>query len=321
MTISYKEAIKAKDGLEEKILDDPNVVSIGVVEERDNLGQSTGDFAVQVGVNSLDVYKQSLTRGDSIIPHEYLLKSDDGTQTEKHVHVTVIKQGKIEALLSNDIPSAIDNLNFKGSSTGLTTRLRPSPCGVGVGHSTVSAGTFGLLRNYTKGTNVGKSFILSNNHVLGNSNSENIGDTVLFAGSESATFHNPLRKVLESLSKSHTLSYPSRKTHTFEQDFPLRIIRRPYSAHTYAAGMKTPTVDASKAKSMVGLLLFGLGLCATTRRPNRLLLAVSNQLLGVAEKSNTKYGRIMPNSLFFNSRRVINPRVVSNDASVAYCKK
>lgn len=97
MGISYEEAIKAQEGLEEKILIDPNVVSIGVVEERDHHGQSTGDFTVQVGVISLEVYKQSIKHGDSIIPHEYLIQSEDGTQTEKHVHVTVIKEGKIKA--------------------------------------------------------------------------------------------------------------------------------------------------------------------------------------------------------------------------------
>lgn len=53
----------------------------------------------------------------------------------------------------------------------------PAPLGVSIGHPDITAGTLGAL--VTDGTNV---FILSNNHVLANSNDASIGDSSLQPG-------------------------------------------------------------------------------------------------------------------------------------------
>ena len=50
MTISYEEAVKAQAQIEDKLLADPNVVSIGVIEATDSLGRQTGNHLIQVGV-------------------------------------------------------------------------------------------------------------------------------------------------------------------------------------------------------------------------------------------------------------------------------
>ena len=58
-----------------------------------------------------------------------------------------------------------------------TARLRPAPGGVSIGHTNVTAGTLGCLVQQE-----GKVYILSNNHVLANSNEAEIGDSILQPG-------------------------------------------------------------------------------------------------------------------------------------------
>jgi len=58
-----------------------------------------------------------------------------------------------------------------------TGRFRPAPGGVSIGHRDITAGTLGCL--VRKG---GDTFILSNNHVLANSNDAAIGDPILQPG-------------------------------------------------------------------------------------------------------------------------------------------
>jgi hypothetical protein len=60
---------------------------------------------------------------------------------------------------------------------GHTGRIRPAPGGVSLGHRDITAGTLGCL--VTKG---GETFILSNNHVLANSNEAVLGDPILQPG-------------------------------------------------------------------------------------------------------------------------------------------
>ena len=86
------------------------------------------------------------------------------------------------------IPSELDGVPVAAEVTGLfvvergdvdrEARARPAPIGFSVGHPNVTAGTLGA--RVTDGTNV---YILSNNHVLANSNEASIGDPTLQPGS------------------------------------------------------------------------------------------------------------------------------------------
>jgi hypothetical protein len=58
-----------------------------------------------------------------------------------------------------------------------TDRFRPAPGGVSVGHVAITAGTLGCWV-----TKNGQKVILSNNHVLANSNDAEIGDSILQPG-------------------------------------------------------------------------------------------------------------------------------------------
>jgi hypothetical protein len=83
------------------------------------------------------------------------------------------------------VPSAIDGIPVTTEVTGLlialtdpTTKQRPAPLGFSVGHPAITAGTLGA--RVVDAT--GNVYILSNNHVLANSNAASIGDATLQPG-------------------------------------------------------------------------------------------------------------------------------------------
>lgn len=61
-------------------------------------------------------------------------------------------------------------------------RERPAPCGISVGHVKITAGTFGALARGRSGERVNRLLMLSNNHVLANSNAATAGDGILQPG-------------------------------------------------------------------------------------------------------------------------------------------
>jgi hypothetical protein len=83
------------------------------------------------------------------------------------------------------LPFEVDNVKIKPKTTGMfkvfadpTARFdRPVPIGVSVGHPDITAGTIGC--RVTDGTNF---YLLSNNHVLANSNLATKGDPILQPG-------------------------------------------------------------------------------------------------------------------------------------------
>ena len=82
------------------------------------------------------------------------------------------------------VPTRIDGVPTDVVETGRlhaiqlrTDRHRPAPGGVSIGHRDITAGTLGCLV-----TRDGERLILSNNHVLANSNDAEIGDPILQPG-------------------------------------------------------------------------------------------------------------------------------------------
>ncbi len=136
-----------KDANEEKLLPLPNVVGVGI-GYKEKSGKQTSEVCVKVYVES-KVDKQKLSPTE-IIPPAY-----DKVKTDVH------EVGRINAL------------KFK-------SKIRPSTPGYSIGHYKVTAGTFGcLVRDVCSPCRV---HILSNNHVLANSNASRIGDPILQPG-------------------------------------------------------------------------------------------------------------------------------------------
>lgn len=187
---TYEDAVKAQAELEDQILADPNVVSVGVIAETNEQGEKTGSYIIKVGVISQEDYQNSLAHGESLIPREYKLHQGKDSQQSKSVRVQVVKTGEIKALSTTtdskkkDFPSAIDDLPTTSSQalSGHTSRQRPAPGGYSIGHSIVTAGTLGLLLEYESGPNKGKAYLLSNSHVIAANNLAYVGDSITQPG-------------------------------------------------------------------------------------------------------------------------------------------
>ncbi len=94
------------------------------------------------------------------------------------------KQAKDNLLESEQIPASIQDIPTDVRVTGPIHALqdpkrkfRPAPGGVSIGHVDVTAGTLGCWVKKN-----GKYYILSNNHVLANSNLASKGDSILQPG-------------------------------------------------------------------------------------------------------------------------------------------
>lgn len=138
-------AKQAKDRNISALLSKMRVVSVGIGHKYTK-GERVGDeMCVVVGVTHK-------------IEPEHIQAEDLIPQTVGGVVTDVVEIGKIKAL-------------------GRTDRVRPAMGGVSIGHPEITAGTFGCV--VYRG---GEQLILSNNHVLANSNDALAGDPILQPG-------------------------------------------------------------------------------------------------------------------------------------------
>ena len=141
------EAMRAKEAHKEEIMGKPNVVGVGagykVVD-----GQMTDNVAVVVLVRE-KIASEGLPPG-AVVPERV-----DGVETD------VIAVGELRPMQAR------------------TGRWRPAPGGVSIGHYQISAGTFGAV---VRDRASGERLILSNNHVLANSNDAQLGDPIIQPG-------------------------------------------------------------------------------------------------------------------------------------------
>lgn len=129
------------------IMSKPNVVGVGVGEKISE-GRKTGEISVVVLVRQ-KLPPAGLTK-EALLPKEL-----NGVKTD------VIEVGDVRALQAR------------------TDRWRPAPGGVSIGHYQITAGTLGCV---VRDRADGRRLILSNNHVLANSNDAQPGDAILQPG-------------------------------------------------------------------------------------------------------------------------------------------
>jgi hypothetical protein len=144
---AYEELKQVKEGHKQNLLGLPNVVGVGV-GYKESRGTKTDEMCVVVLV-SRKLPRAALTAQD-LVP-----KDMAGARTD------VLEVGELRALQAR------------------TDRWRPAPPGVSIGHYQITAGTFGAV---VRDRATGARLILSNNHVLANSNNANPGDPVLQPG-------------------------------------------------------------------------------------------------------------------------------------------
>lgn len=128
-----------------ELMQKPNVIATGVGYKITN-GSVTDELAIICSV-------------DTKASKRALLQSEMVPQTVQGIPTDVHASGMIYALADP-----------KG-------RFRPAPGGVSIGHINITAGTLGCLVQKN-----GQKYILSNNHVLANSNDGSIGDPILQPG-------------------------------------------------------------------------------------------------------------------------------------------
>ncbi len=139
--------VQIKQSHAEAIMSKTNVVGVGI-GYKISRGIVTDTESIMVLVRR-KVPQTALTP-DMIVPPSY-----EGVPTD------VVEIGDVRALQTR------------------TDRWRPVPGGVSISHFKVTAGTFGaVVRDRTTGTRL----ILSNNHVLANSNDAQVGDAILQPG-------------------------------------------------------------------------------------------------------------------------------------------
>jgi hypothetical protein len=141
------EALQAKEAHKAEIMAKPNVVGVGV-----GYKVRGGREAQELSVITLVERKISK---DGLDPGALVPRSVNGVTTD------VIEVGELRALQTP------------------RDRWRPAPGGVSIGHYRISAGTLGVI---VRDRATGVRLILSNNHVLANSNDAQPGDAILQPG-------------------------------------------------------------------------------------------------------------------------------------------
>ncbi len=126
-----------------------------------------------------------LPRGSNVVGIGYGAKVTSGAGVEGELAVRVYVRAKVaESSLpaSEKVPKTVNGKSTDVITVGdITPFARPTDCGVSVGHFAITAGTLGcLVRRRAPGIN--DHFILSNNHVLANTNVASAGDAILEPG-------------------------------------------------------------------------------------------------------------------------------------------
>jgi hypothetical protein len=134
----------------------------------------------------LDSHRKQLLKRANVVATGIGYKQTGGEKTDTLCIVCSVKEKVPASQLSGQdlVPTAVDSIPTDVLQTGViralqapTDRFRPAPGGVSIGHVAITAGTLGcwVIKN-------GQKVILSNNHVLANSNDAEIGDAILQPG-------------------------------------------------------------------------------------------------------------------------------------------
>jgi hypothetical protein len=126
-----------------------------------------------------------LPPGSNVVGVGYGAKVAVGAAVSDGPAVRVYVRAKVPAASLPDsevIPPEVNGTSTDIVQVGdLAALARPAKCGASVGHPAITAGTLGCLVR-RRGSGDGECYILSNNHVLANSNDANAGDDILEPG-------------------------------------------------------------------------------------------------------------------------------------------
>jgi len=126
---------------------------------------------------------KSLMKKPNVVATSLGYKKTNGKKTDQLAIICSVDSKKAKQKLLSDelVPDQIENIPTDVFVSGMIyaqqdpkRRYRPAPGGVSIAHENVTAGTLGCLVKKN-----GKLFILSNNHILANSNAAYKGEAIL----------------------------------------------------------------------------------------------------------------------------------------------
>ena len=132
--------------------------------------------------------KDAILRKKNVVGLGQGFKYKAGKSTDEKCLVVFVKEKKPESQLDKKdmIPPEVHNIRTDVKAVGKvvalqsrTSRWRPAPGGVSIGHYLITAGTLGAI---VKDVDTGEKLILSNNHVMANSNDAFKGDAIVQPG-------------------------------------------------------------------------------------------------------------------------------------------
>jgi hypothetical protein len=102
------------------------------------------------------------------------------TLVERKVPLAALSAEDVVPKQLNGVQTDVVEVGYLRAYASPRDRYRPTiPCGVSIGHYKITAGTLGAI---VTDRQTGEKFILSNNHVLANSNDALVGDPILQPG-------------------------------------------------------------------------------------------------------------------------------------------
>jgi len=208
--VSWDRIRAAKEKFERILMGKANVIGVGV-GKKVVAGEQTEDPAVIVFV-------------EKKLPEPQLRKKDIVPKTLDQVKTDVVETGRLKAQAS-----------MAGGRTR-TDRWRPAPGGVSIGHIRITAGTLGGVVRVG-----GRRVVLSNNHVLANSNAARIGDPILQPGpADSGTRDD----AIATLERFVEIRFEDTRTGGWMRRLAVRLGIRP------AQALQRNFVDAAIAKPL-----------------------------------------------------------------------
>ena len=185
-------------------------------------------------------------------------KESGGKITDEPCVVVSVTKKMPEAQLSpaDIVPKKLGEVRTDVQETGViralqghTDRWRPAPGGVSIGHVDITAGTLGCLV-----TRDGELFILSNNHVLANSNAARKGDPIIQPGRyDGGTLDDQIATLEDFVPLNFGTSPPTCSMATGVESFLNWLAKSLGSSHRVVAFQEVPErnlVDAAIARPL-----------------------------------------------------------------------
>ena len=174
LTAEDTAVLEIKSQIEERLMQSTTEASAARVMAEDCF-EGPGNI-VGVGIGAAEEDLPGAVPGSPVV-NVYVAEPVD----LEEVRASLVDGMGIQAASSDDAPL---NVIVTGTIDALSHRfrIRPAPGGVSCGHYRITAGTLGCLARGRTGARRRRVFVLSNNHVLANSNNARGGDPILQPG-------------------------------------------------------------------------------------------------------------------------------------------